>query len=419
MREWIRWQFGRPTAADVLKRLVRRLEEIGATGTTVNEDPPEIHFTLNGVQMHSHLTHLVRDLRRAKGGRARDIEFDRYLEGTMLRPVGADVPELSEDYASVRARLVPLLRTRADMAKSTLDLANALTQDEAALTRASNQTPFRPLVGDYVAMLGLDTPESTARVAQGMLDKWGVSFDTAFDDALDNLRGLPEDLGWQQIAPGLWQGAWNDSYEPSRLLLPDVIYRSGVAHPVAMVPLRHVLLVADANDIAGLALMAAMCKQLRQEHSRWLSCRPLQLVERAWQPFEAPESLRPMFQELISVEDSEDYSAQKRLLEQRRPQEASGPFVGSVKLVQFKDSERVMSYSVWPDGVDTLLPLTDLVAFASQDKPDQAVIVAWADAVRIAGHYMQPVDGLHPPRMRVNVFPNGDEQAQLRAVKAV
>ena len=72
----------------------------------------------------------------------------------------------------------------------------------------------------------------------------------------------------------------------------------------------------------------------------------------------------------------------------------------------------------WP-RVDTLLPLTDLVAFASHDKPDQAVIVAWADAVRIAGHYMQPVDGLHPPRMRVNVFPNGDEQAQLRAVKAV
>ena len=196
--------------------------------------------------------------------------------------------------------------------------------------------------------------------------------------------------------------------------LPGVIDYFTYPSAARGVPLRHGLL-----STLGLALMAAMCKQLRQEHSRWLSCRPLQLVERTWQPFEAPESLRPMFQELISVEDSEDYSAQKRLLEQRRPQEASGPFVGSVKLVQFKDSERVMSYSVWPDGVDTLLPLTDLVAFASHDKPDQAVIVAWADAVRIAGHYMQPVDGLHPPRMRVNVFPNGDEQAQLRAVKAV
>ncbi|PIM51312.1 hypothetical protein CS062_20445 [Roseateles chitinivorans] len=419
MREWIRWQFGRPTVADVLKRLVRRLDDAGATAITVNEDPPQVRFTLNGGQMHSNLTHLMRDLLRANGRRAREVEFDRYLEGTILRPMSADAPEHSEDYASVRAHLLPLLRTRADMAISALDLANAAGQVQPVLTRASNETPFRHIVGDYVAILGLDAPESTARVGQGMLDKWGVSFDTAFDDALDNLRGLPEDLGWQQIAPGLWQGAWNDSYEPSRLLLPDLIYRSGVAHPVAMVPLRHVLLVADENDIAGLALMAAMCKQLRQEHSRWLSFRPLRLVERTWLPFEAPEPLRQMFQELISVEDSEDYSAQKRLLEQRGPQDASAPFVGSAQLVQFKDSERVVSYSVWSDGVDTLLPHTDLVAFASLDQPDQSMIVSWADAVRIAGHYMQPVDGLHPPRMRVNIFPNADEQAQLNAVKVL
>ncbi|WP_431256805.1 hypothetical protein ACQ86G_19145 [Roseateles chitinivorans] len=335
----------------------------------------------------------------------------------MLRPIDDILPEKAEDYASVQARLLPLLRTRADMDKSAMNAASSLTLDKEALSRESNRTPSRPVAGDYVAMLGLDTPQSTARVVQGMLDNWGVSFETAFDDALRNLRGVSSDAGWQQIAPGLWQGAWNDSYEPSRLLLPDVIYRSGVAHPVAMVPLRHVLLVADANDIAGLALMASACKQLREEQSRWLSCRPLQLVEREWRPFEPPESLRQMYQELIAIEDSEDYAAQKNLLEQRNAQDPSAPFVGTAQLVQFKDSERILSYSVWSNGVDTLLPQTDLLAFASLDKPDDTVVVAWADAVRIAGHHMQAVDDMFPRRLRVNVFPTEDEQAQLRTVK--
>jgi hypothetical protein len=417
MMDWIRWQFGQPTAADVLKRMGQRLNEAGATRVTFNENPPEVRFSLKGAQMHSNFVHLMKDLLRAKGGRARDVEFNRYVDGIVLRPMSADRPEDANDYDSVQSRLIPLLRTRVDMGKNALNAANSLTLDKEALERASNDTPWRPVAGDYIAMLGLDTPDSTARVAQGLLDRWGVSFETAFDDALQNLRGLSPDSGWRRVAPGLWQGAWNDSYEPSRLLLPDVIYRSGVAHPVVMVPLRHVLLVADANDLAGLALMASACKQLRQEHSRWLSCRPLQLVEREWQPFEAPDALRQMFQELISVEDSEDYTAQKDLIEQRTAEDSHAPFVGSAQLVQFKDSERVVSYSVWSDGLDTLLPHTDLVAFASQEKPDEMMVVAWADAVRIAGHHMQPVDDMHPPRMRVNVFPTEDEQAKLRAVK--
>ena len=417
MMDWIRWQFGQPTVADVIQRVVKRLDGAGATDVTSKEDPPEVRFSLNDVQMHSNLVHLMKDLLRTKGSRARDAEFNRYVEGVVLRPISDVLPEDAEDYASIQSRLLPLLRTRADMGKNALNAAASLSLDQEALSRESNATPWRPVSGDYVAMLGLDTPQSTARVVQAMLDRWGVSFETAFDDALRNLRGMSPDSAWRQIAPGLWQGAWNDSYEPSRLLLPDVIYRSGVAHPVAMVPLRHVLLVADANDIAGLALMASACKQLRQEQSRWLSCRPLQLVEREWQPFEAPEALREMYQELIAVEDSEDYAAQKNLMEQRNAQDPSAPFVGTAQLVQFKDSERVLSYSVWSDGVDTLLPHTDLLAFASLDRPDDTVVVAWTDAVRIAGHHMQAVDDLFPRRMRVTVFPTEDEQAQLRAVK--
>jgi hypothetical protein len=418
MMEWIRWHFSKPTAADVIHRVVSRLNDAGATQVSFKEGSPEVTFTLNGTQMHSHLAHLLSDVLRAKGGRARDAEVRRYVDGVMLRPMSKDLPEHAEDYASVRSRLIPLLRTHADMGKNALNAANNLSLAKDA-PREANDMPYRALVGDYVAILGLDTPESTARVAQGMLDRWGVSFDDAFDDALQNLRELPENDGWQQVAPGLWQGAWNDSYESSRLFLPDVIYRSGVAHPVVMVPLRHVLFTTDANDLAGLALMAAACRRMQQEHTRWLSCRPLQLVDREWRPFEPPKALREQFQALIAVEDSEDYTTQKNLLEQQHAQDPAAPFVGSVQLLQFKDSDRVVSYSVWSDGVDTLLPHTDLVAFASQEKPDQTVIVAWADAVRIAGHHMQRVDGLHPPRMRVSVFPTEDEQAQLRAVQAL
>ncbi|MDH0863990.1 hypothetical protein [Mitsuaria sp. GD03876] len=418
--KWFRWRFGQPTAEDVVQRVVERLNTAGASIQSISIEPPEIRFALNGGQMQSNLHHLYQDLCRATG-RERDGVLQRFVEGVVLRPMWGDRPEDAQDYASIRATLLPLLRTRADIAKNALNATQSLELGAQALASPANDTPWRAVAGDYVAMLGLDTPQSTARVTQGMLDRWGVSFEAALEDALANLRDLPEGDGWRQLAPGLWQGAWNDSYEPSRVLAPDLIYRSGVAHPVVLVPLRHVLLVADANDLAGLALMAAAAKQWLGEQTRWLSCRPLHLVDREWQPFEVPEALRSMFQELVAMEDADAYAAQKRLLEAGDApdgDEAARPFVSSAQLLQFKDSERVVSYSVWPERVDTLLPHTDLVAFTSQDKPDEPIFVWWADAERIAGHYMVPQD-LYPPRMRVRAFPTEAERAALGAVKVV
>lgn len=412
--KWFRWRFGRPTADDVVTRVLERLKTAGATIQSVSVQPPEIRYSLQRGQMMSNLHHLHQDLCNASG-RARDEVLERFIEGVVLRPMSAHRPDEAQDYASVRATLMPLLRTRAEI-ENTLQAVQAMSPDADPATL--QQTPWRTVVGDYVALLGLDMPESTARVTQAMLDRWGVSFETAFDDAVQNLRGQPEGNGWQQLAPGLWLGGWDDSYQSTRVLLPDVIYRSSVAHPVVMVPLRHVLLVADANDLAGLAFMAAATKQWLNEQTRWLSCRPLQLVDREWQAFEPPESLRPMFQELIAMEDTDAYTVQKRYLEAQYAGRDTAPFVSSAQLLQFKDSERVVSYSVWSEGVDSLLPRTDLVAFASEARPDDTLFVWWADAERIAGHYMAPPE-FHPPRMRVNAFPTEAERAALAQAKVI
>lgn len=417
MMSWIRWRFTRPTAEDVVQRLVGRLHALGASEVVATTEPPMLRYTLQGAQMQTHLVHLLQDLRRLPGA-ARTAAFDEYVNGVVRRPVNADSPENATDYASVQGRLMPLLRTRADVeqhARDVMPVSPSLSAAQADARRAGNATPWRPLTGDFVAMLGLDSPTSTARVTQDMLDRWGVSYDTAFDDALQNLRGLPESRGWMEIAPGLWQGGWNDSYDASRVLLPDVIYRSGVRHPVVMVPVRHVLLVADSQDETALALMASASKQLMQEQTRWLSSRPLQLVERAWRPFKVPASLRPVFDELVAIDDVEAYAEQKQWLDQQQGDDPAAPFVGSAKMLRLKDSDRLVSYSVWSSGVVTLLPCTDLVAFSALEQPDEAMVVPWADVQRIVGHHLVPVEGLHPPRLRVTAFPDDAEKAALRA----
>lgn len=407
MFAWLRRMFGRPTVDDVAALVIARLRAGGAEKIDYSAALHEIRYELGGspaLMNLSNLHHEYASARRAE----RAACLERYVGGLFERVTN----EVPKSYEQARAHLLPILRTRND------DAIGALTAQRIERDGKAQWTPMasKPMPGDFVAGLGYDTAHATQRVTAGMLDDWGVDFERAFDDALQNLRTLPEHGGWTDLGNGVWSGNWGDSYESSRLLLPDLIYRLGIAEPVALAPLRHALLVANARDERALSALAETAQRLLGEHQRWLSCVPLALVDGRWQVFEPPASLAAAFSDLHAIEKAENYSGQKQLLDAIHEERNIDVFVATATLIKAPDDGRLISYSVWSRGVDTLLPHCDLVAMLPDpESGGGATFVAWDDLARVAGHHLEATDA-HPPRYRLRTFPSDAELAQLAAV---
>jgi len=256
-----------------------------------------------------------------------------------------------------------------------------------------------------VVALVVDRPTSMMYVNEETLEKWNVSFETALADALDNLRALPEHGGWNELSPGVWSGEWGDAYESSRLLLPDLIYRLGISNPAAMVPFRGALLVTSAENDAGLDALAQVAHQAAPENNRWLSFRLVRLVDRTWKELEAPAHSRDALRELELQNQGAAYAGQKDLLDEKHESEGVDVFVGSFGLMR-KEGAPITSYAVWSDGVDTLLPVADQVAFVHQEgETTKHALLPWGQVLERFGDLMERTD-FEPVRYRVRQYPD-------------
>jgi hypothetical protein len=78
-------------------------------------------------------------------------------------------------------------------------------------------------------------------------------------------------------------------------------------------------------------------------------------------------------------------------------------FVASFSAVQKKDGA-VVSYCVWGHGVDSLLPVTDKVAFMQHGWERPVALGDWARAMEVVGELMEQTAD-YPRRYRVREFP--------------
>jgi len=109
------------------------------------------------------------------------------------------------------------------------------------------------------------------------------------------------------------------------------------------------------------------------------------------------------------------YDTQKELLDAHHERTGVDLFVATFGLLKKSDGTPA-SYCVWAVDVDTLLPCTDLVAFAfKRDGEPQTLLVRWADACRVAGERMETT-GESPERLRVRTFPDA---AQLQVLEGL
>lgn len=395
--------WGKPTLKSVTEAVAKELRSRGETDLVINTVEGFVDARRDGkpgviVNVHNLLHEL---LQTPRAGRAAVIR--RYVGGTVFS--GPSTPEKYEDAIAL---LRPVVRFEHEFSLHALTVQ--IQRGEEMPRMAS-----RPVVNDVVAALAIDLPDSMSLVNEETLKDWGVSFDDAFEHATLNLRGQTDDEGWKAIQPGVWSGEWGDSYESSRIVLPDVIHRLGVKDPVAMVPFRGAIMVTSAHDERGLERMLDIVEGAISTNNRWISFKPALLRERAWSTFTPPPALQERFRRLDISNVSSSYGQQKDMLENKLEKEGVDAFVATYSVLD-KDG-KAMSWASWTKGVShALLPVTDLVIFgAPEEKAIPTLVVPWDRVREVVGHLMLATE-INPPRFRVHEFPSPDEFAKLQAL---
>lgn len=325
------------------------------------------------------------------------------------------VQDLPAAFADARGKLLPVLRSRSMI--EYVALAVAGEGDAAKLPAA------RPFSADTAVMLAFDTEHSMMTLTGSSLRDWGVSFDTALAAAIDNLRDSTVS-SFEQVAPGLFLSSWNDAYDTSRLLFPDVLYQLGVGgEPVAMIPTRNRLLVASVNDSAAQLTMIHAARLFAEEEGRQLSALMYHYVDgRPVEFHPADPEVAGKLAEFRRKTLADDYAGQKDMLEKSHAKSGTDVFVASYQLIASRDTGREASFTVWTENVDTLLPEADLVALVSTAELEGGgnggppKLVAWRDLQATTGAFEQLPDR-YPARYKPANFPGKAAREALPATE--
>jgi len=308
---------------------------------------------------------------------------------------------LPQRFEEVRAKLLPAVRARS--------YAESVRLSARLAGTALPGTSVAALGDDVVTVIAVDDADSMSIVTAAQLDAWGVSFDEALDAALDNLRAIPGG-GFARGPDGVMIGDWNDAYDSSRLLLPDLVHRAGIGDPVAMIPTRDGILLAPAGDRRALLAMLALASTASQEQGRTVSAAMYHFRNSSAEPYvpddeEVARGLAQLRQRYLA----DDYADQKTLLDDLHDKHDIDLFVASFVLVQDNHARQEFSLCTWSEGVDALLPKSDriaLVRFNEQGEAQRAGMYDWDTVSAVAGHLMTPEPDTYPIRYRVRQFPD-------------
>ncbi|MFN7696147.1 MAG: hypothetical protein ACK5O3_19085 [Burkholderiales bacterium] len=391
-----------PTAERLSAQLLRLMREAGAEVLAHDVAREQLRIRVDGSEQSVSLANVLREAPLAARP-DRPAVLARFVRG-LLSSGRSPWPTA---WAQAQTQLLPVVRHRFDAEQ------NALALSVNPNTAAAPPMAHRLLAGDWSVGLVLDQPDTMVRLNTEHLEKWGVGFEAALQAALHHLRGLPEHGGWRPLAPGLWSGEWGDSYESSRLLLPDLIHRLGLPEPVVMAPVRNSLLVCSARDEAALAQLAHWAQRRAEESPRWVSLRAMRLTDAGWAPFEPPPACSEAFATLLTLDAASAHNAQCDDLQQWHEARQDEVFVAKVVVFRPEGGGPARTLAVWSRGVDTLLPEADFIALNPQpDIKGSHQLLPWAAARAAFPDYFE-ASPWQPPRWRLRRFPSDAERAVL------
>jgi uncharacterized protein YtpQ (UPF0354 family) len=316
--------------------------------------------------------------------------------------------EAPESFDDVHPDLLPTVRSRSYYERAKLQMKLDGMPDA--------DWPYLVLAEHFAIGLVYDLPESMMMIQQHHLTDWGVTFEDALEAACKNLAEISQHQ-FETPAPGVWVSPWRDNHDTARLLLAGLIEHHEVqGAPVAVIPNRDTLILTGSEDEAGLARMAALAEKAR-EHPRPISCIPLRLEDDHWVPF-MPEQDHPQFAafKMLWIQSlGMDYEDQAEGLKALYEKTGEDIFVATFSAVKMKETGQVVSYCVWSQGVDSLLPRTDQIFFFRPSGAENGDIVAtptWEQVQEAAGSLLEKTD-MYPERYRVKSFPTEQQLAAL------
>ncbi len=182
-----------------------------------------------------------------------------------------------------------------------------------------------------------------------------------------------------------------------------------------MVPNRERMYVVGSGDDDGLTAMLKFAQEDVQ-HERYISGLAFRLERDDWKVWLPPAEhvLHNQFRLLYIQTMGQMYADQVTLLNRRREQTGEGVFAATFSGIADQATGCPLSYCVWGDGIDALLPETDQVFFMrrSGDGATTAARGNWQTVRRLAGNLME-AQGIYPERWRVRRFPDESVLAQI------
>lgn len=392
---------GKPTQESVATQLTALMQAKGATNIRFDAVQGVLHYEneagngmTNVASIHKEVLNTPRSQRQAA--------LLRYFES-----VWQQGDQLPNSYEEALPRLLPVVRTISENALNAMRI-DSIIADKPALSKVVHSQ----LTENLIVLLVIDLPNSMSQVTDTQLKSWGVTFDQALTGALNNLRKMTDESKWVQTGDAVWVGQWNDSYESSRLLLPDLIYRLGISEPVAMVPFRNTLFVTAAGNTQGIEQIAQFVVENYEGPRKHLSFEVLGLKDKDWHTAATqPHSLA----KTRLLDRNGAYGTQKALLEQRYANQNEDVFVATFSAME-KDDGSFLSYAVWSKNIDTLLPKAELVFFIDQEDETKRYQLPWETVFENFAAMMEPTSD-NPPRWRVRSYPQDEVLKSLSGTK--
>ncbi|WP_072805830.1 hypothetical protein [Rhodococcoides yunnanense] len=267
-----------------------------------------------------------------------------------------------------------------------------------------------PLVDELVAV---DSPGRRTVVSWETIAAWGVDPATVFSAARSNLATITvhADPSKGRAVQRLVDSG--SSYFTSWLLDPGWLAshrgRFGCA-PVAFVPDVDTVFVVPSDDPGVLAHHFELVERQYTHTARGLSPQAYTVDDDGTVvTFDTLHPENPGTERARCVHIAREYDAQSGWLRNQYDLDGVRSTVGTVSVKTTPFGPRTVT--IWDQGIDSVLPRTDLVAFCGH--ASEPFYVQFEDVARITG--IAPVFGLDPARFHASSWPTPDIVEDLAA----
>jgi hypothetical protein len=380
------------------RRVLTAMRDAGVASARYLPDQFAIEVRRDSAQAHpavAYLGNIYRECERS--GRAERRErIASFLSAVVFNP-GAPT-----SWDEVAPLLRPLLRT---------------VTFGTGMPAAAPRPLRRPAWAHLAEFVVVDQPTSVMYVTEKQAQDWGVTEHTVFDRARRNMATIATAGADANDGPGprtlIRMIEDGDAYWASHLFVDGWLAaqqsRLG-GPPLAFIPdTTGVLLFGRAADDTpeSLGPIFNLAEQEYREAARPISPMAFTVDDSgAVVPFLLPAEhpLYDMTHRTEVIIATSEYAAQAAHL----PTDA---FVAACTSAQRPDGS-VFTVASWAEGVDTLLPRADYVAFPSDDA--EPFFVTWDAVAREVD--LEPEPGLEPERYRLREWPHPGVVERLRRV---